>query len=101
MTKTESIPEAENIKHAELSKISTWARENKLQLNKQKPQVMLLTRRKRNENKEVKICLNNRTLIKVNSMKYLGIIFNHKLTLRRHINYMAEKCTKLIFSLSK
>jgi len=34
-------------------------------------------------------------------MKYLGIIFDHKLTFREHINYMAEKCTKLILSLSK
>ena len=34
-------------------------------------------------------------------MKYLGIIFDHKLTFKEHINYMAEKCTKLIFALSK
>ena len=62
---------------------------------------MLLARRKRKENKEVKIYLNNRTLIQVNSMKYLGIIFDHKLALKEHINYMADKCTKLIFSLTK
>jgi hypothetical protein len=34
-------------------------------------------------------------------MKYLGIIFDSKLTFREHINYMVEKCTKLIFALSK
>jgi RNA binding protein fox-1 len=34
-------------------------------------------------------------------LKYLGIIFNSKLSFREHINYMAEKCTKLIFALSK
>jgi len=62
---------------------------------------MLLTRRNRKENKEVKTCLNNRPLLQVNSMKYLGIIFDHKLTFKEHMNYMAEKCTKLIFSLSK
>ena len=33
-------------------------------------------------------------------MKYL-CIFDHKLTFREHIKYMAEKCTKLIFSLSE
>jgi hypothetical protein len=37
----------------------------------------------------------------VHSLKYLGIIFDSKLTFREHINYMAEKCTKLIFALSK
>jgi hypothetical protein len=37
----------------------------------------------------------------VNSLKYLGIILDCKLTFREHINYMTEKCTKLIFALSK
>jgi len=62
---------------------------------------MLLTRRRRKENKEIKIYLHNRPLIQVNSMRYLGIIFDHKLTFKGHINYMSEKCTKLIFALSK
>jgi len=82
MTKAESIPEAENITTAELCKISTWARENKLQFNEKNSQVMLLTRRRRKENKEIKIYLSNRPLIKVNSMRYLGIIFDHKLTFK-------------------
>jgi hypothetical protein len=34
-------------------------------------------------------------------LKYFGIIFGSKLTFREHINYMVEKCTKLIFVLSK
>jgi hypothetical protein len=60
-----------------------------------------MTRRKRKERKEIVIYLNNKSLIQVHSMKYFGIIFDSKLTFREHINYMAEKCTKLIFSLSK
>ena len=60
-----------------------------------------MTRRKRKENKEVKIYINNKPLLQVGSMKYLGIIFDHKLTFREHIKYMAKKCTKLIFLLSK
>jgi len=56
---------------------------------------------KEESKKEVKIYLNNRPLIQVNSMTYLGIIFDHKLTFREHINYMAGKGTKLIISLSK
>ena len=101
MTKAESIPKADNIMNAELCKISTWAREKKLQFNEQNSQVMLMTRRKMKENKVNKIYLNNRPLTRVISMKYLGIIFDHKLTVREHINCMAEKCTKLIISLSK
>jgi hypothetical protein len=39
--------------------------------------------------------------MQVHSLKYLGIILDCKLTFREHINYMAEKCTKLTFALSK
>ena len=62
---------------------------------------MLMTRRKRKERKEIEICLNNKPLIQVHNMKYLGIIFVSKFTFREYINYMAEKCTKAIFVLSK
>ena len=34
-------------------------------------------------------------------MKYLGIIFDSKLTFRDHIITMTDKCSKLIFALSK
>jgi hypothetical protein len=60
-----------------------------------------MTRRKRKERKEIEMYLNNQPLIQVHSMKYLGIIFDSKLTFREHVNYMAEKCTKLIFALSE
>ena len=34
-------------------------------------------------------------------IKYLGIIMDNKFKFREHITYAAEKCTKLIYSLSK
>jgi alkyl hydroperoxide reductase subunit AhpF len=34
-------------------------------------------------------------------MKYLGIIIDHKFRFQEHISYAAERCTKLIYSLSK
>jgi len=37
----------------------------------------------------------------VNTMKYLGIIIDNKFKFSEHIRYAAEKCTKLIHSLSK
>jgi hypothetical protein len=41
--------------------------------------------------KDIEIYLNNKTTIQVNSLKYLGIIFDNKMTFREHINNMAEK----------
>jgi len=101
MIKAESIREAENIANVELSKISAWAKENKIRFNEQKSKVMLMTRRNGKERKELEIYLNNKPLLQVHSLKCLGIIFDNKLTFREHITYMAEKCTKLIYALSK
>ena len=77
------------------------AQNNKLKFNENKSKVMLTSRRKIRENKEIYIYVNNKTLKQVNSLKYLGIIFDSKLTFREHITYREEKCTKLIFSLAK
>jgi len=85
----------------EIRKILEWAKNNKLKFNENKSKVMLMSRRRRREKKEIEIYLNNKILTEVNSIKYLGIIFDSKLTFRDHINYVEEKCTKLIFSLSK
>jgi hypothetical protein len=60
-----------------------------------------MTRRKRKERKDLDIYLNNKLLHQVHTLKNLGIIFDSKLTFRVHINYIVEKCTKLIFALSK
>jgi len=49
----------------------------------------------------VQIYLNNKILEQVKKLKYLGIIFDSKMTFRDHVNYVEEKCTKLIFTLSK
>ena len=61
-----------------------------------------MTRRKKKEQKDLDIYLNNKLIPQVHSLKYLGMIFDSSnLTFREHIKYMAEKCTKFIFALSK
>jgi hypothetical protein len=47
------------------------------------------------------VYLNNKAIPQAQKLKYLGIIFGYKLTFRDHINYIAEKCTKLTFALAK
>ena len=67
-------------------------KENKLR-------TMLMSRRRRKEKKEIEIYVNNTIIIKQeNTIKYLGIIFDSKLTFRDHIHYIEEKCLKLTFS---
>jgi hypothetical protein len=99
--KAESIREAENITNIEMNKILTWAENNKLNFNEEKSKVMVISRRKRKENKEISIYMNNKILEQVQKIKYLGIIIDSTLNFREHIMYISSKCTKLIPALSK
>jgi len=99
--KGETVSEAKNLANIELGKISLWAKNNKMSFNEQKSTVMLVSRRKRREQKEIKIYLNYKPLEQVNKMKYLGITLDNKFKFTDHINYAAERCTKLIHSLAK
>ena len=62
---------------------------------------MLVSRRKRKENKNITVYLNNKQLDQVTKMKYLGIILDHKFKFNEHIQYTAERCGKLIQSLAR
>jgi hypothetical protein len=95
------VVEAENFPNTELSKITAWAKNYKIEFNDDKSTAMLVSRRKRNERKEINVFLNYKLLKQVNKIKYLGIIMDNKFKFREHITYAAEKCTKLIYSLSK
>jgi len=84
----------------ELSKITAWAKRNKIIFNDEKSKVMLVSRRKRKEPKAIKIYLNNKILEQV-TIKYLGIIIDNKLKFKEHITHTSERCTKLIHNLSR
>jgi hypothetical protein len=74
-TRGDSIRAVENYANAEMSKIDEWARRNKIKFN-EKSKVMLVTRRKRRENKQITIYLYFQPLEQVTQMKYLGIILD-------------------------
>jgi len=78
MIKAETIGEAENIANVEMDKISTWAKGNKVRFDEEKSKVVLMTRRKRKEQKEVAVYINNKAIVQVQKLKYLGIIFDYK-----------------------
>jgi len=84
-----------------MSKITVLSKRNKVGFNEEKSKVMLISRRKRKEVKDINIYLNNKPLEQVTIMKYLGIIIDDKFKFSQHISYAAEKYTKLIYSLSK
>ena len=62
---------------------------------------MIISRRKRKENKEINVYLNNKSLQQASTMKYLGIVIDDKFKFSKHITYAAERKSKLIHSLYK
>jgi hypothetical protein len=62
---------------------------------------MLVSRRKRKESKVIKVYLYRNRLEKATTLKYLGIILDHKFRFKSHINYATDRCTKVIRNISK
>jgi hypothetical protein len=84
--------DAENYANQDLKKIENWARENKMQFNENKSEVLLVTTKTSRDNRTLNIYLNNKRLEQVSELKYLGIYFNSRLSFDRHIDCIAGKC---------
>jgi hypothetical protein len=101
VTRGNSVREVENYANVELSKIEGWSRRNKINFNDKKSKVMLVTRRKRREDKDITLYLHFKPLEQVTQLKYLGIILDQKFKFQEHIKYTAERCAKLTHTLSR
>jgi len=97
----DSIRAVENYANVEMSKINEWSRRNNIKFKHKKSKAMLVTRRKRREDKDITIYLHFKPLEQVAQMKYLGIILDQKFKFQEHIRYATERCTKLIHNLSR
>jgi len=84
-----------------LNKITAWAKDNKIKFNEEKSKVMLISRRKRKESRALNVYLNHKKLEQVTTLKYLGIIMDHKFTFKDHIAHVTDRCAKLIHGLSR
>jgi hypothetical protein len=63
--KTENVREAGNITNIEINKILNWAKNNKINFNEQKSKAMVISRRKRKDNKEITVYMKNKPLEQV------------------------------------
>jgi hypothetical protein len=63
---------------------------------------MLISRRKRKQSRALNVYLNKKKLKQLTAtLKYLGIIMDHKVTFKEHIAYVTDRCVKLIRGLSR
>ena len=89
----------QKIVNTELEKISKWYYNNKLSLNADKSNFILIHKRKQQIN--VKLKLNEINLEQKHSVKYLGITIDDRLTWKPHINNCLQKLNKCLFAIYK
>ena len=87
------LPDLMKLLHTELCKLSIWLSSNKLSLNTNKT-FYLLFHRARIKPVKISMKMNGSIINRVNSIKYLGVIIDHKLNWIEHIAYVKNKISK-------
>ena len=85
----------------DLKNLSNWLKANSISLNVGKTEFVLLTSSKKQLDCDLKIKLNGKRLYETDSVKYLGIQIDKRLTWKQHINHVALKLNKANAMLSK
>ena len=80
--------------NSELDKLSIWLCANKLSLNVQKTYFMVFHRAKIKIVNPIDVTMNNCCLKKTDSLKYLGVIIDHRLNWSQHITDVKNKVSK-------
>ena len=81
--------------NAELKKVNTWLKLNKLSLNAQKTKLMLFHRKQKHVN-DVNIKIDNTMIEHVQTFNFLGIMLNETLSWKSHIDMVSNKISKVI-----
>ena len=90
LTLTNSCPRLLNKDvNSNLVKIDEWLKLNKLSLNTYKTKFMILTKQRSTRHFDIRI--GNTNTEQVNEIKYLGVIFNDKLSWMSHIQHVCFK----------
>ena len=85
----------------DLKNLSNWLKANKISLNVGKTELVLFTSPKKQLVCDLKIKLNGKRHYETDSVKYLGIQIDKRLTWKQHINHVALKLNKANAVLSK
>ena len=75
--------------NVELDKVFVWLASNKLTLNTEKSKYMIVT--KKLDVPEMSIKINDTSLKRCASYKYLGVIIDEKLKWDSHVDYISKK----------
>ena len=83
----------------DLKNLSNWFKANKISLNVGKTELVLSTSSKKQLDCGLKIKLNGKKLYETDSVKYLGIQIDKRLTWKQQINHVALKSNAMLSKL--
>jgi hypothetical protein len=92
--------EVENYANIETQMVAKWARDNKISFNDQKSKVMIITKKRPRNRREIKI-FNNNILPQADTKNYLGITIDRRLNFNQHIDKITGKSIKIVHALSR
>jgi hypothetical protein len=85
---------------SDLNVIYNWMCSNRLELNVDKCEFMVIANKKiRNSVQNVSIKINNVPLLKVHCVKVLGVLIDDQLMFRKHCKSIVKKCYNALWSL--
>jgi len=93
--------EVENYANIETEKIANWARNTKMSFNDQKSKVMIITKKRPKNRRDIKIFLDNKELQQADTIKYLDITIDRRFNFNQHVDKITEKSMKIVQALSK
>jgi hypothetical protein len=96
-----SIFNLETRVNLELAKISQWFRSNKLCLNYDKTVFMLINNKRQDNSTKFKVCVQGNHINEVKKVKYLGVIFDAKLTWNAHIEKVTNSISKGCWAIAR
>ena len=89
----ENLDICENRANKALEKISKWGEDNKIEFNPSKTQAMLVT--KRRKTRQIDLKMKGVTIDIVKHMKYLGVIIENKNKWNKHLDLISNKTRRL------
>ena len=99
---SQSVFEIETSLSHDLDRIVTWLHDNYLFLNLDKTKVMLMgTSQRLSAVNEFKVMINDTSIERVYTFKYLGVLLDPSLTWSDHIDYIANKISSRLGMLRK
>jgi len=91
-----NIDETVSLMNIELMKVKEWLECNRLSLNIRKTKVLIFSTKRRHTVTKLNVVIDGEVIEKVNEIKFLGVILDHKLSWQTHIKKIKTKIAKNI-----